>query len=225
MFPLRDDIPSRLTPWVNYALIAANAAVFLRELSLGRQLKGFIYQFGMVPAAWSAPLLGDANFTEKALPLLTSMFIHGGLMHVLSNMWMLYIFGDNVEDRLGHFRFLLFYLVSGLGAGLIHLFTNWGSTIPTIGASGAIAGVMGGYVVLFPHARVLTLVPLGYFLQTVNIPAAFFLGIWFLSQLYSGVMTLGAQFGGIAWWAHIGGFGVGVVLIRLILPKKAGYGR
>lgn len=225
MFPLRDDIPSRLTPWVNYALIAANAAVFLRELSLGRQLKGFIYQFGMVPAAWSASLLGDANLTEKALPLLTSMFIHGGLMHVLSNMWMLYIFGDNVEDRLGHFRFLLFYLVSGLGAGLIHLFTNWGSTIPTIGASGAIAGVMGGYVVLFPHARVLTLVPLGYFLQTVNIPAVFFLGIWFLSQLYSGVMTLGAQFGGIAWWAHIGGFGVGVVLIRLILPKKAGYGR
>lgn len=218
MFPLRDNIPSRSVPFVSYGLIAANIAVFVHEVGLGpRGLKRFVMEYGIVPAFW-APGAG-VELGAKAFSLLSSMFLHGGIMHVVSNLWTLYIFGDNVEDRLGHFRFLLFYLLSGLGAGTIHLATNWGSPVPTIGASGAIAGVMGAYFILFPHARVRTLVPIFVFIQIVEIPAVFYLGLWFMSQIYSGVAALGSQFGGIAWWAHIGGFGAGVLLVRKLLPR------
>jgi membrane associated rhomboid family serine protease len=215
MIPLRDNIPSRTVPYVNFLLIAANALVFAFEVSLGRHIEDFIRIFGIVPKVWSLAV----PLEYKLRPLVTSMFLHGGVMHVVSNLWCLYIFGDNVEDRLGHFRYLAFYLLSGIGAGAIHLFTNWGSAIPTIGASGAIAGVMGAYFILFPYAKVRTLVPIFVFLQVVEIPAVFFLGIWFLSQLQNGMMSLGGRFGGIAWWAHIGGFGLGVLLVGRLLPK------
>jgi membrane associated rhomboid family serine protease len=217
MLPIRDNIPSKTTPIVNYALIAANLWVFAREISLGRHLDGFINQYGIVPAHWlpSSRIALEANL----LPLVTSMFLHGGIMHVVSNLWTLYIFGDNVEDRMGHVRYLLFYLLSGIAAGIFHLATNWGSHVPTIGASGAIAGIMGAYFILFPHARVLTLLPLFFFFQTVEIPAVLFLGVWFLSQLRSGMASLGSSFGGIAWWAHIGGFGAGVLLVGKLVPK------
>ena len=213
MIPLRDNIPSRSLPVVNYLLVFLNAAVFLFELTLGRDLEAFIYLYGLVPAVWTHPMPADQlDLLDKLRGLGTSIFLHGGWMHVLSNVWILLIFGDNVEDAFGHLRYLFFYLASGLAAGLLHLLTNWGSPVPTIGASGAIAGVMGAYFILYPHARVVTLVPVFVFLRLVELPAFFFLGLWFLSQLYHGSFSLGPSFGGVAWWAHIGGFVTGVAL-------------
>jgi membrane associated rhomboid family serine protease len=142
------------------------------------------------------------------------MFLHGGYLHIIGNMWSLYIFGDNVEDRLGHFRYLVFYLLCGLASGISHLAINWHSTLPTIGASGAIAGVMGAYFILYPKAKVLTLVPIFFFIQFIELPAFVFLGIWFLFQFISAAGT-SAQGGGIAWWAHIGGFVFGIIFLRL----------
>jgi len=143
------------------------------------------------------------------------MFLHGGFLHILGNMWFLYIFGDNIEDRLGHLRYLIFYLLTGIAAGLVHLLTNWNSKIPTIGASGAISGVMGAYLILYPRARVLTLIPIFLFFQFVEIPAFLFLGYWFLLQLFSAGLTRG-DVGGVAWWAHIGGFVTGIIFVKLI---------
>lgn len=200
MFPIRDDVRLRSFPFVTWAIIALNGWVFLEELRQGPLLQFFVLRHALVPAAFSPE------------DLVTSMFLHGGWMHVLSNLWMLAIFGDNVEDRLGHLRFLGFYLAGGLASGLLHLATHWGSMVPTIGASGAIAAVMGGYLRLFPRARIKALVPVFIFLHVVELPAFLFLGIWFLIQLYSGVLSLGAAFGGIAWWAHIGGFMAGFAM-------------
>jgi hypothetical protein len=142
------------------------------------------------------------------------MFLHGGLFHILGNMWFLYIFGDNIEERLGHIRYLFFYLLCGVAAGLVHLFTNWGSKIPTIGASGAISGVMGAYLLLYPHSRILTLLPIFFFIQFVEIPAFVFLGYWFLIQLFSASLTP-KNVGGIAFWAHVGGFVAGFIFVKL----------
>ncbi len=217
MIPLRDNIRPQVFPFVTYALIAANLAVFAYEFALGSALEPFFQRYGIVPAVWSRP---EPWLSGRLLPLLTSMFLHGGFMHALSNVWVLYIFGDNVEDRLGHSRFLLFYVLTGLAAGLFHLVTNPGSPVPTIGASGAIAGVMGGYFLLFPHARVSTLVPVFLYAEVIEVPAVVFLGLWLLTQLYSGVMSLGARFGGIAWWAHVGGFAAGLLLVGRFLPRQ-----
>jgi hypothetical protein len=169
----------------------------------------------MVPARYSNPEI-SVHFTtfEQVLPFLTSMFLHGGILHILGNMWFLYIFGDNIEDRIGHFRYLIFYLLCGVVAGLVHLLASWGSKIPTIGASGAIAGVMGGYVVLFPHARVLTLIPIFFFFQFFEIPAFVFLGYWLLIQIVSASLR-GSDVGGVAWWAHIGGFLAGLITVKI----------
>ncbi|MEW5975019.1 MAG: rhomboid family intramembrane serine protease [Acidobacteriota bacterium] len=218
MIPLRDLNRSRTVPFITVALIVSNALVFLYELSLGRRvLTQFLYIYGVVPAF----LLNSAHWesvgaVEALLPLLTSMFLHGGWLHFLGNMLYLWVFGDNIEDRLGHLRYLGFYLVSGLAASLLHILTNPSSQLPTVGASGAIAGVLGAYLVLFPGARILTLVPVLFFVQLVELPALIFLGFWFVMQFFSGAISLsaaGADGGGTAWWAHIGGFVAGMAMI------------
>jgi membrane associated rhomboid family serine protease len=219
MIPLRDTIPARRFPIVNTAIIALNVLVFLFEEVLGpQQLQRLIQAYGLVPAGF-----WQGGGLERWLPLFTSMFLHGGWWHLISNMLALYIFGDNVEDRLGPFRYLLFYLFSGLAAGGAHVLAYSGSSLPTVGASGAIAGVLGGYLLLYPQARVLTLVPIFYFIRIVEIPAIIYLGFWFISQLFNGVFALAAadvfQSGGVAWWAHIGGFVFGLAVVRLICPR------
>jgi membrane associated rhomboid family serine protease len=216
MFPIRDDIAAEKTPYVNYLIILANIGVFLWELSLGDDLSSAFYRFGVVPAFYSdAQLSLDMTPSEQALPFLTSMFVHGGFMHIIGNLWMLWIFGDNVEDYLGHTRYALFYIAAGVLAAFVHLVTNWGSTAPTVGASGAIAGVMGAYLVLYPTARVLAVVPIVFILWPIVVPAILFIGVWFLLQFWSGAFTLvrGMEGQGVAWWAHIGGFVAGILLL------------
>ena len=204
-------------------LIIVNTLVFLYELTLPQRLENaFFMSYAMVPARVTH-LIGAPNVPlQVALaPLLTSMFLHGGWLHLIGNMWFLWVFGDNVEDRLGHFSYLIFYLVCGVGAGLSHLVFNLGSTVPSLGASGAISGVLGAYIVLYPRARVLTLMPLIIFWFTLEIPAFIVLGYWFAIQFLSGITSVGMrQSAGVAWWAHIGGFLIGVVLIK-IWPQRA----
>jgi membrane associated rhomboid family serine protease len=187
-------------------------------------LKGFFFDFGIVPARYfhSGGLSGAGLPLLDYLPFLSSMFLHGGWAHILGNMWFLYLFGDNVEDRMGHVRFLVFYLLSGLSAGAIHYWTNIHSTLPTIGASGAIAGVMGAYFVLYPRSRIITLVPIFFYPLFLEIPAILFLFFWFLTQILSGSLALasGESFGGIAWWAHAGGFAAGIVLQFLFVRSR-----
>ncbi len=213
MIPLRDTIQSRSTPWVTRALIVANVVAFGYELSLPTEaLDRLFATFGIVPAAVTA---GAVPLPWILRPFLGSLFLHGGLFHLLANMWTLWIFGDNVEDRLGSGRFLLFYLASGLSAGAVHLVTNPGSAVPTIGASGAIAGVLGAYFVLYPFARIVTLIPIVFWPVFVELPAFLYLGFWFVSQLASGGASAAAgTAGGIAWWAHVGGFLAGLILLR-----------
>jgi hypothetical protein len=199
MIPLRDTIPSARVPVVNYTIIALNVLVFLYELSLGRHVEAFILAYGLVPRDFTFP------------SLVTSMFIHGGWLHLLGNMLYLYIFGDNVEDRLGHGRYAAFYLLCGMAAGAAQAVTNPSSGMPMVGASGAIAGVSGAYFLFFPSARVLTLVPIFLFLQVIEVPAVFFLLIWFIWQVVSGVATIGAKTGGVAFFAHVGGFIAGMI--------------
>jgi membrane associated rhomboid family serine protease len=215
MIPLRDTIPARSRPVVTHALIGVNVLVFLIQLSQGYNQERFIYEFGLVPARYSVPLIRHYFSTAQQLFALVSfMFLHGGFWHLLGNMWSLYIFGDNVEDRLGPLRYGVFYLLCGLASGLSHVLLNRYSNIPTIGASGAIAGVMGAYFVLFPRARILTLIPILIIPYFVEIPAFVFLGIWFGMQFLSAALSGGAG-GGIAWWAHIGGFLFGMVLLKV----------
>ena len=217
MIPLKDTIPSRTVPFINYTIILINLLCFLYQLSLGPHLEKFLYAWGVVPAQFFAPLsIGHLHLSQRILPLFTSMFLHGGWLHFLGNMLYLYIFGDNVEDRLGHARYFLFYLLSGVLAAAVHLLTNTGSRVPTIGASGAIAGVMGAYFFLFPYARVVTLIFIFFFFDIVEIPAFFFLAFWFILQFLSGTVSFDAQnalSGGVAWWAHIGGFLSGILLL------------
>ncbi len=224
MIPLRDNNPSSTVPFVNYALIAINLAVFVYQLLLGHRLEGFFYAFGVVPRQFFSDLPSHFYDPGLYLPFLTSQFLHGGFLHLGGNMLSLWIFGDNVEDRLGHFRYLFFYLGAGLAAGAAHALLNPGSPLPSIGASGAIAGVMGAYVVWFPHARVLTLIPLFIFIQFVEIPALFYLGFWFLLQFFSGTLSLADtqtyQQGGVAWWAHIGGFAAGLAAGFLVGRRR-----
>jgi membrane associated rhomboid family serine protease len=196
------------------------------EINLGPVgLEHFFQTWGIVPLRFTHPRLQS---TGNYITLLSSMFMHGGWMHIIGNMWSLWIFGDNVEDRMGRGGFLLFYLLSGLAAGAVHIVTNPGSTVPTVGASGAIAGVMGAYLLLFPHSSVVTMVPIFFFLQVVEVPAILFLGFWFLSQLFSGTLSLavaGTQAGGVAWWAHIGGFVVGFLWAVPLRRRTAITGR
>ena len=212
MIPLRDVIPSRTFPLFTVAFIVLNSVAFLFELSLPERARdSFLSTYGVVPARLDLATL------------LTSMFLHGGWLHFLGNMLYLWIFGDNVEDRLGHSRFVLFYLTCGVAAALAHVWMNPASTIPTIGASGAIAGVLGAYFVLYPQSRVLALVPLFIIWELIEVQAVIFLGIWFLMQFFSGVGSLtriGAEAGGVAFWAHVAGFVAGVAGV-LVLRKPS----
>jgi len=206
VIPLRDVIPSRTTPWVNLSLIAINLLVFVFELTLSPpQLRSFFGMYGLVPAHFSW------------IAALTAMFVHAGWLHVVGNLLSLWIFGDNVEDRMGHGRYLAFYLLAGLAANLAETWANPHSVIPLIGASGAIAGVMGAYLVLFPRSRVLVLIPIIIFFDIIEVPAVFVLGFWFLMQLLGGVGSLAdsGAIGGVAFWAHAAGFLSGVVAVLL----------
>jgi len=215
MIPIRDTTRSESVPIVTNLFIAVNVLIFLLQLGEGRALNEFIYTYGLVPARYSVSRVA-AQFTgfQQVIPFITFMFLHGGFLHLIGNMWFLHIFGDNVEDRLGHFRYLIFYLLCGLSSGVAHLVINWHSQVPTIGASGAIAGIMGAYMVLYPKARVLTLIPLFFIPYFVEIPAVIFLGIWFLFQFMSAAAAP-AQAGGVAWWAHVGGFIFGIIFLKL----------
>ncbi len=209
MMPIRDENPSQSTPYVTHALILANVLVFGYEvwLALQGRLEEFIYTYGMVPAR---VVQGEALHT-----LLTGMFLHGGVLHLLGNMLYLYIFGDNVEDAMGHRRYLLFYILCGLSASALQIAINPASEVPNVGASGAIAGVLGAYFVTYPFARVHTLIFLGYFVRWVSLPAVVLLGFWFVFQLLAGTATLEAMrlgYGGVAYFAHVGGFVAGMLL-------------
>ncbi|HET7871310.1 MAG TPA: rhomboid family intramembrane serine protease [Terriglobales bacterium] len=225
MLPIKDDAPRSTTPYVTYFLIALNLVIFLFELTLPpRQLKGLMFQFALIPQHTSAWISGALPASLAFFPLLTSMFLHASWFHLIFNMWGLAIFGDNVEDRLGHFKYLVFYLLCGLGAGIAHLIFNYYSRLPTVGASGAIAGVMGAYFLLFPGARVLTW--WGFFVFWL--PAWLVLGYWFVVNFLSGAATAFATAtsdaaGGVAFWAHVGGFVSGVVLIKIMAPRRNVY--
>ena len=216
MIPLRDNNPRRRAPIVTYALIAANVLAFLWQLSLGANLERALYQVAFIPARFWVP----GHWVFDALTVVISMFLHGSLMHIGSNMLYLFIFGDNIEDRLGHARYLLFYLLCGFLATYAHAIFSSGSKIPAIGASGAIAGVLGAYLLLFPHARVMTLLPIFFFITVRELPAVIILGLWFVLQLFSGVGSLGVtdaqDMGGVAYFAHIGGFVAGMLLIGVL---------
>ncbi len=230
MIPIRDDVPSRTTPIVTISILVVNALAFLYQLMLGPGLRAFFADFAVIPAlyfsegvrgpgGWIQPLAAP----DLVVPLFTSMFLHGGWLHLIGNMVYLWIFGDNVEDRLGRGRFVVFYLLCGLTASGAHIFSNPGSVVPSLGASGAIAGVLGAYVLLYPKARVVVLMPFGFFLHTFQVPAVFFLGFWFVQQLLYGTLSLGvasAQTGGVAWWAHIGGFAAGFLLVKLFARRR-----
>ncbi len=232
MIPLRAENPRRTWAVANVLLILLNTAVFVYQVSLPpKASEALINTFGVVPARAERALAQPArrtagsatvrttNLELSAVSLVTSMFLHGGILHLLGNMLFLWVFGSSVEDRLGHIAYLLFYFLCGLGAGITHIVANWGANVPSIGASGAISGVMGAYIVLFPFSRILTLVPLLFFFFTFRIPALLMLGYWFGIQFLSGMTTLGqANQGGVAWWAHIGGFLMGAVLI-LLMPR------
>ena len=215
MIPLRDDNPAQRMPVVTRAIILANLVAFMYELSLGENMPEFLREWGVVPGRLFASLVGDTSMPVEMATLMTSMFLHGGWMHFIGNMWYLWIFGDNVEDRLGALRFFVFYLAAGVVSALVHSALLPGSPIPTVGASGAIAGVLGAYANAFPRARVLTLIPIFFFFQVVAVPALILLGIWFLIQFISGTLSFGSGSGGVAWWAHIAGFVFGWVVMAL----------
>jgi membrane associated rhomboid family serine protease len=212
MFPLRDTIRSYHRPVMTWVLIMVNAVVFLYMQLLGNvSLNNFVSIFGLIPARW------QVQPGWLVVTVFTSMFMHGGWLHFLSNMWTLYIFGDNVEDRMGPFGFLLFYLLSGIAAAVLQILIGLNSIIPVIGASGAIAGILGAYIILYPRSRVVTLIFFVFFITTIRIPAIFYLGFWFLSQVYSGLSSLAGVSGGVAWWAHVGGFVFGLLMVRHFL--------
>lgn len=219
MIPLKDDNPTRGIPYVTIGLITANTAVFVFQAILGPKTgEIFILKTAAIPyEIMSLKDVSPSGFLPPPFTLLTSMFVHGGFFHVFWNMLFLWIFGDNIEDRLGKIKFIIFYLLTGIAASMTHVALNPDSAIPLIGASGAIAGILGAYIVLYPRAKILTLLFFFFFVQVVKIPAIIFLGIWFLTQ----ILNIGAG-GGIAWYAHIGGFATGVVLIFLFAGKIRG---
>lgn len=222
MFPIRDTIPSRSTPIVTWGLIGVNVATFLYQRSLPEEaLQRLIYLFGIVPLRYTDPgLAAEIGFPVGVYwPFITCMFLHGGWLHLISNLWTLWIFGDNVEDRMGPFRFLAFYLICGVAAGIAHTLTNMGSPIPVLGASGAVAGVLAAYLLLYPTAGVVCVIPIFIFPLIFEVRAVVFILFWFFMQFFNGALALvnAGQGAGIAWWAHIGGFIAGVVLLNVFV--------
>jgi membrane associated rhomboid family serine protease len=221
MIPLRDSPRSRTFPIVNIALIIINFVIFIRQLGLTPQaVNQIFYQYGLIPARVQSDLAAGASWMTIGIPFITAIFLHSNWLHILGNMLYLWIFGDNVEDRLGHIPYLLFYLVAGIAGNCAHVLANSGSQVPIIGASGAIAGVLGGYFLTYPKAKVLTLVPIFFFITAINVPAFLFLPFWFVMQIVSGLSSAGTAASTVAWWAHIGGFVAGAVLIKLMPPQK-----
>lgn len=220
MLPLTDHNPRHRTPYVTYTLIAVNILMFMWELSLGRSLQPTLMEVAFIPRRFWVP----GYWVSDTIEMFLSMFLHGSLLHIGSNMLYLWIFGDNIEDRLGHARYTIFYFACGVIATLSHAFFSPGSSLPAIGASGAIAGVLGAYLILFPHARVMTLIPIFMYVTIREIPAIVVLGLWFVLQLFSGVGSLGIRdaqdLGGVAYFAHIGGFVAGMGLILLMGGKR-----
>jgi membrane associated rhomboid family serine protease len=219
MIPLKDENPSRTFPFITIAIIAINALVFLYELTLGEGLDGLVKNFGVIPYN-----LTHAFSTAIFLTLFTSLFLHGGFSHIIGNMLYLWIFGNNIEDRLGHVRFIFFYLLCGIAASFGHVLSALNSKIPTIGASGAISGVLGAYLILYPNAKILTLVPLFYTFRIIRINAKWFLLIWIVMQIFSGTASVtyadSSAGAGVAWFAHIAGFFAGILFLYLLSPKK-----
>ena len=221
MIPLRDQNKSRTFPFINYALIAVSGLVFLYEVSLGQHVGLFVQAFAVIPSHVTAVVFHGNFSVQPVISLFTALFLHGGWMHLIGNMLYLYIFGDNVEDRLGHGSYLMFYLLCGLGASLTEVFIRPDSSVPLIGASGAIAGVLGAYFLLFPRAKVLTVIPLFVFFPVVEVSAFFFLGFWFVLQFIQGSLSFaGDAAGGVAWWAHAGGFVMGAILLPFFLLAR-----
>lgn len=230
MIPLKDDVPARSVPFVTVLLIGFNVLVYLYQISLGldpesRAVDAFVAEFGVMPCRLSGACPAPLEFPSPLATVFTSMFVHGGLLHIAGNMLYLWIFGDNVEDRLGHGRFLLFYLLAGAAAALGQTAVNPASRIPMIGASGAVSGVLGAYLLLFPYATILTLVTFGFFIRFIRVPAMIVLGFWIVLQLINGYVTHSARVagqpeaGGVAWFAHIGGFLAGMLLLILLRPR------
>lgn len=217
MIPLKDDNPTNTLPIINYTLMAINVLIFFYQLTLPpAAAKQFLLANAAIPMRIPAFLQGYLGFKMAFYPMFTSMFLHGGFMHLLGNMLFLYVFGDNVEDAFGHTGYLIFYIFCGIASGLVHVLFNLNSSLPAIGASGAISGVMGAYAVLYPRARVLML----FFVFLIPVPALFVLGYWFVLQFLEGIGKFGASAsGGVAWWAHIGGFVIGV-LVALMVKKR-----
>jgi len=230
MIPLKDDVPSSGFPFVTIGLIVLNVLVFLYQASIGmgseRAAEAFIMEFGAVPCRVTGACAVPGDFPPPIATIFTSMFMHGGLFHVAGNMLYLWIFGDNVEDPLGHGRFLLFYLLSGVAAAAAQIVMNPDSRVPMVGASGAVSGVLGAYLILFPYARVLVLLIFGFFFRIVRWPASIVLGFWIVVQFLNGLITVsvaaGGAAGGTAWFAHIGGFLAGIVLLFLMRPRRTG---
>lgn len=220
MIPIRDNNPRRTTPVVNTTLIIINVLAFFWELSLGPALPGELQAMAFIPARFWVP----GYLPQDSFSMVVSMFLHGGWLHLLGNMLYLWIFGDNIEDRLGHIRYIIFYFACGIAAALAHAFMSPNSSLPAIGASGAIAGVLGAYIVLFPTARVMTFIPIGFYLMMRELPAILVLGLWFVIQFFVGFASLGVKTadtaGGVAYFAHIGGFVAGVILILLLGGKR-----
>ena len=229
MIPIRDTIPTRHVPFTTWTLIAVNLVVFFMELSLPRPaLEQATYFFGLVPARFTHPAWAVSVGLPAHVywPFVTTMFLHGGWLHLIGNMWVLWIFGDNVEDQMGPLRFLAFYLGCGIAAGLIHVVTNSRSIVPAVGASGAIAGVMAAFLALYPRARIVAVFPIFFWPVFLRVPAFFYLGFWFLSQFFSGTLAIatGREMTGIAWWAHIGGFATGLSTFWVFLRPRAAAG-
>lgn len=226
MIPLKDNVPSYRPPIVTVALISLNCLIYLYLLSLGEAYQLALVKWGTIPyeVTHGVELTPELSFSIP-LSLFSSMFLHGGFFHLAGNMLYLWIFGDNVEDQLGHVKFLVFYIVCGLAASLLHIFTTPSSQIPMVGASGAIAGVLGAYMIRFPGARILTLIFFGFFIRIVAIPALFVLGFWFILQLLYGLPSIGSTSGGVAFFAHVGGFLVGIPLFKILtgFSRKRSY--
>lgn len=223
IFPIRDSIPSLKKPRVTRAIVIINIVIYIFQfLASNKTNTAIIFKYGFIANRFTDEIFGGQFSVGSFYPFITSMFLHGGFIHLVGNMWILWIFGDNVEDRLGHFKFFVFYILSGVAAMGCHFIFGPTSPIPAIGASGAIAGVMGAYFILFPHARIITFIPIFIIPLFIRIPAVIHLGVWFILQVYSGALnSMGGSAGnGVAWWAHIGGFIWGILLLKIFDTQK-----
>ena len=218
MIPLKDDNPTQTYPYVTISIIVINIVVFFFEISLGSDISLFLNRYGAKPL-FVLNMTSPFGYPSPFITIFTSMFLHGGILHVGGNMLYLWIFGNNIEDSMGHVRFIIFYLVSGIVAVYAFSLLNPNSIVPMVGASGAVSGVLGAYLILFPRAKVLTLVPLGFYMQVIKVPAIFVLGMWIIVQIINGSVIRGGG-GGVAWFAHIGGFAAGMALISMFKKRK-----